>query len=264
MGLPQPKVACASQVYTAASPGCSARALSQVVPAFCALPRSKPLWFSCALRGTDWTGCALCALTRCEQLRWPGAWWVHHPYGPCISFTFQVPITQFPRSSTRAQSQVCYVSPLGSWTQAGTLLADVNCPGSRENEVSNRSPAYSWWKMRSLGLRLQQPLAFQLWLSFICLCLRGWGSAFFMVQLSHPYTTTGKTICLTTCDNRQREIKWRVWSQLTSSFSPNLCIEIALVKALLSFPALVIYFFNLLDGHCEKSQFIIFRLGSIF
>ena len=111
------------------------------------------------------------------------------------------------------------VSPLGSWS-----LADVNCPGFQKNEVSKWDPAFSWWKMRSLGLRLQQPLAFQLWLSLICLCLWGWGSAFFKVQLSHPYMTTGKTICLTTCDNRQREIKWLVWNQLTSSFSPNFCI----------------------------------------
>ena len=135
------------------------------------------------------------------------------------------------------------VAPLGSWSQAVTLLADVNCPGSQKNEVSNWDTAYSWWKMRSLGLRLQQPLAFQLWLSLVCLCLRGWGSALFMVQLSHPYMTTGKTICLTTCDSRRREIKWLVWNQLTSSFSPNFCIWITLVKTLLSFPALVIYFF---------------------
>ena len=45
LGLPQPKEVCASWVYTAHSPGCSARALSQVEPAFCVLPRSKPLRF---------------------------------------------------------------------------------------------------------------------------------------------------------------------------------------------------------------------------
>ena len=45
LGLPQPKEVCASWVYTAHSPGCSARALSQVEPAFCVLPRSNPLRF---------------------------------------------------------------------------------------------------------------------------------------------------------------------------------------------------------------------------
>ena len=45
LGLPQPKVACTSRVHPAQAPGCSARALSQVGPAFHALPRSKLLGF---------------------------------------------------------------------------------------------------------------------------------------------------------------------------------------------------------------------------
>ena len=51
LSLPQPKAACASWVYTARFPQCSARALSQVDPAFHALPRSKPLRFLGALQG---------------------------------------------------------------------------------------------------------------------------------------------------------------------------------------------------------------------
>ena len=51
LGLPQIKVACTSWVHTAQAPGCSARALSQVVPVFHALPRSKLLRFSGALQG---------------------------------------------------------------------------------------------------------------------------------------------------------------------------------------------------------------------
>ena len=50
-GLPQPKVACTSWVHTAQAPGCSARALSHVVPTLRALPRSKPLRFLGALQG---------------------------------------------------------------------------------------------------------------------------------------------------------------------------------------------------------------------
>ena len=43
LGLPWPKAAYNSRVNTAQVPGCSARALSQMGPAFCALPRSKLL-----------------------------------------------------------------------------------------------------------------------------------------------------------------------------------------------------------------------------
>ena len=35
-----------------------------------------------------------------------------------------------------------------------------------------------WWKMWSLGLRLQQPLAFQLWLSHACLSASGEGGPY--------------------------------------------------------------------------------------
>ena len=51
LGLPQIKVACTSWVHIAQAPGCSARALSQVVPVFHALPRSKLLRFLGALQG---------------------------------------------------------------------------------------------------------------------------------------------------------------------------------------------------------------------
>ena len=51
--------------------------------------------------------------------------------------------SQFPKCATRALSQVCCVSPLGSWSQAATLLADVNRPGSQEDLVSNWEPAHS-------------------------------------------------------------------------------------------------------------------------
>ena len=40
------------------------------------------------------------------------------------------------------------------------------------------SPLTVWWKIRSLGLRLQQPLAFQLWLSITCLSASGEGGPY--------------------------------------------------------------------------------------
>ena len=75
-------------------------------------------------------------------------------------------------------SQVCCVSPLGSSSQAMTLLADVNHPGSQEDLVSNWEPAHNLVEDMSLGPRL--PLAFQLWLlpPASLLLTRGWaGSA---------------------------------------------------------------------------------------
>ena len=51
LGLPQPKAACASRVYTAHAPGGFVGALSQVDPVPHALPKSKPLRFSGTLQG---------------------------------------------------------------------------------------------------------------------------------------------------------------------------------------------------------------------
>ena len=63
------------------------------------------------------------------------------PSGLCIFVTALVPATQFPGCAARALSQVFCASPLGSWSQAATLLADVNHPGSQEDVVRNWEPA---------------------------------------------------------------------------------------------------------------------------
>ena len=63
--------------------------------------------------------------------------------GLCILYTSPVPAAWSPRCAMRAQFQVCCVSPLGSWSQAVTLLADVNCSGSQENVISSWEPAHS-------------------------------------------------------------------------------------------------------------------------
>ena len=55
------------------------------------------------------------------------------PGGLCILITSPVPAVQFPGCTARAPSQVCFVSPLGSWSLAATLLVDVNRPGSQED-----------------------------------------------------------------------------------------------------------------------------------
>ena len=65
------------------------------------------------------------------------------PGGPCILCTSLVPATQFPECATKAPSQVYRVSPLRSRSQAVTLLADVNHPGSQEDVISNWQPSHS-------------------------------------------------------------------------------------------------------------------------
>ena len=144
LGLPQLTVACAFQVYTAQAPGCSAGLLSKVDPAFHALSRSKLLRFQFLgnRKGTDSVGHVfvpfpgLCSSG--DQVLGEST----VPGGPCILITSPVPAAQFPRCARRAPSQVCCVSPLGSWSQAVTLLADVNRPGSQEDVISNWEPAH--------------------------------------------------------------------------------------------------------------------------
>ena len=65
------------------------------------------------------------------------------PEGPCILITSPVLAARFPGCAVRAPSQVGCVSPLGRWSQAATLLEDVNHPGSQEDVVSSWEPAHS-------------------------------------------------------------------------------------------------------------------------
>ena len=67
------------------------------------------------------------------------------------------------------------MSPLESSSQAVDLLVDVNHPGSQEDAVSIWEPAHSLVEDALSGARLQQPLAFQLWLSQACLSASMWG-----------------------------------------------------------------------------------------
>ena len=89
------------------------------------------------------------------------------PGETCVIITSPVRVTRIP--GVCPESTVLDVSPLESLSQPVTLLASVNRPASQEDMISNWEPAHSLWKMRSLRLRLQQPLAFWLWLSLTCL-----------------------------------------------------------------------------------------------
>ena len=84
-GLSQFKVVCASWVYTAQAPGCSAGTLSKVGPAFCALPRSKLLRFSGTPQGHRPGRAVLFVLS--PGSRSPDDWMLGKctvPGGPCV------------------------------------------------------------------------------------------------------------------------------------------------------------------------------------
>ena len=102
-------------------------------------------------KGTDFVGPAFCALpgprSSGDQVLGDRTL----PGGLCILITSQVPALGFLGVPVRALSQVCHVSPLRSWSQAVTLLADVNHPGSQEDLVINWEPVTVWWRMLSLG-----------------------------------------------------------------------------------------------------------------
>ena len=115
-GLPQPKVACTSQVHTVQSPECSARALSQVRPAFCARPRSKSLRFSSALQGhrPRWAVCFVPFFhPSCSGDQVLGECSV--PGGSFVLCTSLIPDAQFPGCALRAQYQVCCVPLWGAY-----------------------------------------------------------------------------------------------------------------------------------------------------
>ena len=145
LGLPQLKVACTFWVYTAQALGCSARVLSQVDPAFHALPRSKLLRFSGAPQGyrPRWE-CILCpSQVQAAQVTRRLASAPSRVARASYLISSPVLATRFPRCAVRTLSQACCVSPLGSWSQSVTLLGDVNRSGSQEDVVSNWGAAHS-------------------------------------------------------------------------------------------------------------------------
>ena len=112
LGLPQFKVVCASWVYTAQAPRCSAGTLSKVGPELSALPRSKLLRFSGTPQGHRpgrAVGFVLFPGSRSPDDRVLGKYTV--PGGPSDCPWSGHLVSQ---CTVRAPSQVCCVSPLGS------------------------------------------------------------------------------------------------------------------------------------------------------
>ena len=168
---------CAFPVYTAQAPSYSAGELSKACPGLCALPRSKPLMFR--FSGTpqkdrlSWV-CVLCPsqvwaaqVTKCLVS-------TLSPGGPCVLSPPRSQPLDF-LGAVGALSQVCCVSPLGSWSLTVTLLADFNCPGSQEDLISNWEPAHSLVKDAISEVEIA-PCLLALAATHLPLCLR-WGGA---------------------------------------------------------------------------------------
>ena len=160
---------CALPVYTAQAPGCSARELS--CPGLHEFPRTKRLSFR--FSGTaqrhklDWA-CVLCPtlvwaaqVTRCfvSALSQVGG----------ASYHLPVLAPRFPGCAVWALSQVCCVSS-GGWSQAATLLVDVNHPWSQEDLLSNWEPAHSLLEDAVSGAKIA-PCLLALAVACLLLCL---------------------------------------------------------------------------------------------
>ena len=74
-------------------------------------------------KGTELVGCVFCAFPRSEQLRWPGAWWVHSPQVGIVSYHLPNP--------SLSVSQVCSGSSVTGvpCVSSGELISGFNPPG---------------------------------------------------------------------------------------------------------------------------------------
>ena len=91
------------------------------------------------------------------------------PHELCILCTPQVQVTQFPRCTMNAQSQVVDAFPQGSWSQVMKLLAHMNRQGSQEDVVSNWQPVHSLVGNVVSGVKIVAAPCLHLWPSCTCL-----------------------------------------------------------------------------------------------
>ena len=224
LGFPQPKVSCTSWVCTAQAPGCSAGDLCHAGLAFCELPRSKLLRFSGALQGhrprlavhfVPFAGLG-------SSGDWVlGEWTV--PVGPSVLVISPTADSHFPRCAKTAQSQMCLVSPLGSWSQAVTLLGDVNHPGSQEDVVSNCKPAHSLVGVVASGAEITAvPCLPALIVKCLPLCLRK-GEAY--MQLACSSSLFAQSFVLSVFQGH-----WEVLKPLTGKVSCFVVVVVCLLS----------------------------------
>ena len=124
--------------------------------------------------GSVSVGWAFCALPRSEQLRRPGAWQVHcprwavhlnHLLGPSHLVSWMCP-----ENTVSSVPCLLWTADLRLWPSWWMLtIQDL-----RKTWLAAGNLLTVWWKMLSLEPRLQQPLAFWLWLPLCLLVGRGW------------------------------------------------------------------------------------------
>ena len=121
-----------------------------------------------------WVGPVFYALPSSEYLRQPRAWWAHCSRWLCVLITSLDLAARFPGCAMRAPSQVCCMSPLESWSQAATFLADVNHPGSQENMISSWDPAHSLVEDAISGAEIEVATLIVTSLPLCLWVVRGW------------------------------------------------------------------------------------------
>ena len=89
----------------------------------------------------------------------------------------------------RAPSHPCHVSPQGSWSQAVTLLADTNGPGSQEDMVNNWEPAHSLVEDAVSGAKIIAAIHLPA-LALACLSLCLWGAGVYLQPASSSLVFT--------------------------------------------------------------------------
>ena len=150
---------CIFLVYAAQAPGCSAGELSKV-----GLGCMHFAGLSCSgsgslvlHKGTDSIRHTFYAFPRSQQLRCPGTWWAHCPWW-AVSWVL-VPGASWEHHFRCA---VCLLWGADLWLWHSWQMSTVQDP--RKTWLATGSLLTVWWKMQSLGLRLQQAFSFQLWL----------------------------------------------------------------------------------------------------
>jgi len=186
LGLPQLTVACAFWVYTTQTPGYYAGHCPKQTLHFVHFPGLSHSGSGSRVlhKGIDSFGHAFCAFSRSEQLRQSGAWWAH-----CSRWVMH--LNHLPGTGqlvSQVSSQVCHVSPLGSWSQAVTLLADINCP--RNTWLATGSPLTVWWRMPVSGAKIgAAPYLPALAVTRLSLCIQQ-GRGTYKQQASSPLVFT--------------------------------------------------------------------------
>ena len=163
---------------------------------------------------------------------WPH--WLQHARPPCPSPTLRVYSNSCPLSRwchpTISSSAVPFSSHLQSFPASGSFqMSQFLASGGQNIGVSASASVLpkniqdwfplgwtSWISLQSKGLSKASPTP-----QFKSIIL--WHSAFFIVQLSHPYMTTGKTIALTrwTFFGNEMSLLFNMLSRLVIAFLPR-------------------------------------------